>query len=49
MKTLIINALKRVKLYNKAQRFALSINQNKPTYKQEADKLLGKEKQELLE
>ena len=41
MKTLIINALKRVKLYNKAQRFALSIIQNKPTYKQEADKFYG--------
>ena len=41
MKTLIINALKRVKLYNKAQRFALGIIQNKPTYKQEADKFYG--------
>ncbi len=41
MKKLIINALKRVKLYNKAQRFALSIIQNKSTYKQEADKFYG--------
>ena len=41
MKTLVINALKRVKLYNKAQRFALSIIQNKSTYKQEADKFYG--------
>jgi hypothetical protein len=41
IKRLIISALNRVKLYNKAQRFVLRIIQNKPAYKQEADKFYG--------
>jgi FkbM family methyltransferase len=41
MKTLIINVLKKVKLYNPVQRFALSIIQNRSEYQSNADKFYG--------
>ncbi len=41
MKTLIINLLKKVKLYNPVQRFALSIIQNRSGYQSNADKFYG--------
>jgi FkbM family methyltransferase len=41
MKKLIISILKRLRLYNRAIRYVVTNNQNKPTYKQEADKFYG--------
>ena len=41
MKTLIINVLKKVKLYNPVQRFALSVIQNRSVYQSNADKFYG--------
>lgn len=41
MKTLIINILKKVKLYNPVQRFALNIIQNRSEYQSNADKFYG--------
>ncbi len=41
MKTLIINVLKKVKLYNPVQRFALNIIQNRSVYQSNADKFYG--------
>ena len=41
MKTLIINVLKKAKLYNYVQRFALNIIQNRSEYQSNADKFYG--------
>ena len=41
MKTLIINVLKKVKLYNPVQRFALNIIQNRTSYQSNADEFYG--------
>jgi FkbM family methyltransferase len=41
MKTLIINTLKKVKMYNPVQRFALNIIQNRASYHSNADKFYG--------